>query len=195
MSSIDLSHEEKKTLLYVARASIEHGLENSTRLALNIDDYPDSLQKPLSTFVTLHNASAELRGCIGSLQVTQPLVKDVAIHAYSAAFNDMRFEPVTQAEFKELEIEISILTPQTPLSFNTEDELLAQLDVGVSGLTIEDLGHRATFLPSVWKQLPDKNDFVKHLKQKAGLSETHWSKQLSAYAYTTISFSEAEFKS
>ena len=76
------------------------------------------------------------------------------------------------------------------MEFKDEADLLAQIEEGVDGLILEDGYNRGTFLPTVWESLPDKQDFWKHLKMKAGLPVSHWSDTLKVSRYHTISFSE-----
>jgi hypothetical protein len=141
--------------------------------------------------VTLHE-NGELRGCIGALQAYQPLAADVAEHAHAAAFNDPRFPPVAEPELALLHISISVLGAPEPMQFESEQDLLRQLRPGEDGLILQDGPNRGTFLPSVWGSLPDRNDFWRHLKAKAGLPPGHWSDTLKVSRYTTLSFAEPE---
>ncbi len=134
----------------------------------------------------------QLRGCIGALVARQPLVQDVAAHAFAAAFEDPRFPELREDEFPKLDIHISVLSPPEPLSFSSEAELLAQLRPGVDGLIIQFRHYRATFLPAVWEQLPDPYVFLAQLKQKAGLPLDFWSPELSAERYTAEYFGDAD---
>jgi len=170
-------------LLRVAAASIEHGLEFASPLPTQIDRAAPELAAQGASFVTLKK-SGQLRGCIGSPEAHQPLIRDVAQNAFRAAFKDPRFPPVTAMELPALSLSVSVLTPQTPMTFTDEADLLAQLRPGVDGLVISDGGRRALFLPSVWEQLPDPRTFLGHLKRKAGLSESHWSPGFQALRFT-----------
>ncbi len=183
-----LGAKERRRLLGVAAASIAHGLETGRPLAVDPVEHPPALRAPGATFVTLQ-LQGRLRGCIGSLEAHRPLVVDVAENAYAAAFRDPRFPPLSAAEFPELEIEISRLTPPEPLRISSEAELLQRLQPGVDGLIIEDGPHRATFLPAVWRSLPDPREFLAQLKLKAGLPVDHWSDTLRVYRYRTEAFS------
>ncbi len=174
-------------LLEVAERSIRHGLERDRSLPIVIEEYPETLHPLRATFVTL-NFHGSLRGCIGCLEPCRPLVTDVAGNAFSAAFNDPRFPPLTPSELPGLEIHISVLSPSEPLLFASEQELLAQLKPGVDGLILEARGRRGTFLPTVWEQLPDPRDFLRHLRIKAGLPPHYWSPELRVSRYTTECF-------
>ena len=149
----NLSKEDRTTLLDVARRSIQHGLTEHSPLPVKLEEYAETLRPIRATFITLET-EGRLRGCIGTLEARSPLVKDVADHAFAAAFEDPRFPPLRSEEFPHLDIHISVLSPAEPLHFQSEDELLAQLRPGVDGLILR-LGQqrRATFLPSVWETL------------------------------------------
>lgn len=192
MSSTEfLSHQDRATLLEVARASIRWGLEHGQALAVAADDYSAALRPLRATFVTLE-IDNRLRGCIGTLAARQPLVQDVAEHAYAAAFDDPRFPELTVREFPQLAVSISVLSPAEPLHFDSENALLAQLRPGVDGLILQFRSHRATFLPAVWENLPDPYVFLAQLKQKAGLPLNFWSSELTAERYTTEYFGDRD---
>lgn len=178
---------ERTILLDIAARSITHGLEHQRPPDLDPAEYPEPLRAIRATFVTLER-HADLRGCIGVLDAFRPLVMDVAHNAFAAAFEDPRFPPLRAAEYPELSLKLSILTPAEPLSFTSEAELLARIRPGIDGLILSDSGHRGTFLPSVWEQLPNPRDFLGHLKRKAGLPMGYWSDSLRIARYTTESF-------
>lgn len=186
---ICLSTETQNELLGLARQAILHGLSNEDRLPINLEQLDPSLTQHACCFVTLHK-SKKLRGCMGALTATQALAKDLIEHAYAAAFLDPRFARVTTTEVPQLHIEISILTPTCQISFQSEADLLDQLKPDVDGLVLEDKHYQATFLPSVWKTLPDKRRFLSELKYKAGMPANYWSDTLKAYRYHTIVLSE-----
>ncbi len=188
-SSNSYSPEERHTLLETARLSILQGLERGRPLSIDPFRYPEPLREKRATFVTLQ-IGGRLRGCIGTLEAIRPLIQDVAHNAWAAAFSDPRFPPLSKSEFDSLEIEISILTPPESMVFDSEADLLRQIRPGMDGLILEEDGYRGTFLPSVWKSLPDPHEFLRHLKQKAGLPPNYWSDTLKVYRYTTESFGE-----
>ena len=186
-----LARPDRAALLDVARASIRHGLRHGHALTVAPEDHPASLRPPRATFVTLE-IGGQLRGCIGTLLAHQPLVADVAAHAYAAAFEDPRFPGLTSAEYPRLEVHISVLSPPESLQFDAEDDLIARLRPGVDGLILQFRGHRATFLPAVWESLPDPHVFLAQLKQKAGLPLDFWSPELRAERYTAEYFGDAD---
>ncbi len=189
-----LHAEQRQALLAVARRSIALGLEEGRPLRVNLEDYAAELRAQRAAFVTLQEFG-QLRGCIGHLEARQPLVKDVAENAFAAAFRDPRFPPVTARELERLHIEISVLTPATPLIFGSEQELVALIEPGRDGLILEEGLARGTFLPSVWESLPNPVDFLRQLKRKAGLPENYWSDRLRISRYRTESFGEKNLSS
>lgn len=185
---MSLNKSQKSQLLQLARDSIRLGLETGKPLRVDLQIYPAELTVDRACFVTLER-QGQLRGCIGMLEAVRPLVEDVAENAFSAAFRDPRFPPLTKEELADLDLHISILSPAESMSFDSEQDLIAQLRPGVDGLILQDGYRRGTFLPSVWEQLPDARLFLRHLKQKAGLPPDYWSDTLKISRYTTEMFS------
>ncbi len=184
-----LDPSQRRTLLALVRQSIGHGLDQDGPLPVVPSDHPADLRARRATFVTLETGGA-LRGCIGHLEVVQPLVLDVAENAFAAAFRDPRFRPLTRPELARLPIEILVLTPSRPLSFTSEEVLLRMIEPGRDGLILEEGAARGTFLPTIWESLPEPRAFLRHLKQKAGLRPDHWSDRVRVRRYRTESFSE-----
>lgn len=180
-------HDYRDLLLDIARSAIERGLAGQSAWPVpgkELDTLPDPLHWIRATFVTLQIEQA-LRGCIGSMSATRPVAEDVAVHACAAAFQDPRFEPLTQNEWARTTVSISILSPLQSLDIDSEAELLSQLRPSVDGILLEE-GHRhATFLPSVWEELPDPHSFLRHLKNKGGWPTDYWSSEMRVYRYTT----------
>ena len=134
-----------------------------------------ALQQRGATFVTLNDATGRLRGCIGRLEAVTTLDSDVRHNAEQAAFADPRFPPVRPEEWATLRLEVSMLTSSEPLpAAATQAQALQAIEPGTHGVIFEWRGHRATFLPQVWAQLPEPQAFMAALKRKAGLAEDFW---------------------
>ena len=176
---------QKQQLLDLARSAIQKRLQGEP-FTVPTGDYPASLRVPRATFVTLH-VDAQLHGCVGTLEARRPLVEDVAHNARAAAFEDPRFPALTAPEFERLQIHISVLGVPEPMQFESEEGLLRQLRPHVDGLILEAGPHRGTFLPAVWDELPAPQDFLRHLKRKAGLPADYWSRDLRVRRYTVES--------
>ena len=123
------------------------------------------------------------------------LVEDVRANAVSAAFHDPRFPPMQADELDIIRVEVSVLSVPAPLSYDGPDDLIAKLRPGVDGVVVESGWNRATFLPQVWKQLPDKEQFLEHLCQKGGMSKRAWQDpETKVQVYRAEVFGENDFK-
>ncbi len=182
-----LLEPERGALLEVAGASLDHGLAHGRPLPVEVTRFGPTLRQLGASFVTLR-LDGTLRGCTGSLEPARPLVTDVALHAYSSAFEDPRFAPLRPEERHALHVHVSVLGPQEPLAFADDVELLARLEPGVDGLVIEAAGRRATFLPAVWSSLPEPEAFLRALKEKAGLPGEPDAVPLRAWRYRVEEF-------
>jgi uncharacterized protein len=181
--------QQRRALLDIAWRSIRHGLERGAALNLDPGEFEPPLREPAASFVTLHS-NGQLRGCIGNLQASRPLARDVAENAFAAAFRDPRFPALEHSELADLDLQISVLGAPQPLRFDSETDLLSQLRPGLDGLILEQGDRRATFLPAVWETLPDPQQFLQHLKLKAGLPPHYWSDRIRIARYGTECFGE-----
>lgn len=176
------SHSSKLTQW--VRSHLDNLLSGKKGLDSNTltDDNPD-LKKIGACFITL-NKNNQLRGCIGSLEAHRPLANDLLENAVSAALHDPRFQAVTHKELKDLSIEISLLSPPEPFPYTDADDLLKRLKPNIHGVILSKNGRRSTFLPQVWKQIPDPKVFLEHLCQKAGLTTQCWQDKPTIFVYT-----------
>jgi AmmeMemoRadiSam system protein A len=190
MPEESLSIEERQYLLKLARLSIERAVRGEPLPSLEIETLSPNLKAPGVVFVTL-TLRGELRGCIGALEPTQPLVDDVREHAIASAQQDYRFPPVREAELSEIVVEISRLTTPSPLEYTRGEELLSLLKSGVDGVILRDGWRKATFLPQVWEKLPDAAEFLSHLCYKMGAPPDLWRrKKLEVLIYQVEEFHE-----
>lgn len=188
MNALDQNHGN--FLLQLARKNIAHQIANSPPWLPDREQVDKRLLERQACFVTLAD-QGQLRGCIGSLEPMEALLDNVARNARAAANADPRFPPVTATELDYLQIEISVLAPPSPVFFNDEQTLLTALRPYVDGIILHTPnGGRATFLPSVWEQLPDPKVFLRHLKEKAGLPADYWHKSIRIERYQVQHFEE-----
>jgi AmmeMemoRadiSam system protein A len=185
-----LTEDEKKTLLRLAREALEKGVRGEMLPPLDQTSLSPALRTDGASFVTL-TEHGQLRGCIGTLKAYQPLAEDVREHAIAAATQDYRFPPVQPADLPKIHVEVSRLTIPQPLEYTTSENLLMKLRPGVDGVILQDGFRRATFLPQVWEQLPDKAEFLSHLCQKMGAASDLWRhKHLEVQVYQVEEFHE-----
>jgi AmmeMemoRadiSam system protein A len=118
-------------------------------------------------FVTLH-VGGELRGCIGTTESDERLGDATVRCAASAALHDPRFPPIRGVELQALNIEISVLSPLTPI--RPED-----IQVGRHGLVVSDEGHSGLLLPQVAPQHGlNREQFLAETCRKARLPQDAW---------------------
>ena len=106
---------------------------------------------------------------------------DIIDNAKNAAFNDPRFEPITERELGHLELTVSILSSIERINFKDEKDLLCK--IYPYGIIISDRNRRAVYLPEVWEQLPNREIFLGSLKEKAGFPYNYFSKTFEAYKF------------
>jgi uncharacterized protein len=182
-----MSTEQGRVLLPIARAAIGRALN----LPHQADETAAWLSEHGACFVTL-TQHGELRGCIGTLQAHRPLLADVKSNAVAAALHDPRFMPLSREEFDMTEIEISLLSPTQAMSFRDEIDALTQLRPQLDGVVFEYQGYRSTFLPQVWEQLPQPQQFMAQLKRKAGLPDDFWHEEIRLSRYSVTKLRESE---
>lgn len=172
-----LNAEEGRLLLKLARSILKEKLGRRLSPA-EADRLQSALKASLfqvrcGTFVTL-TLAGDLRGCIGNLFPTDSLAESIRRNAAHAAFHDPRFKPLREEELDRISIEVSILTDPRPVPYSDARDLLQKLRPHRDGVIIRQGYASATFLPQVWAQLPNAEDFLSHLCLKAGLSRDAW---------------------
>src|SRR5580700_11706048 len=107
-----LSEADRKSLLELARRAVVEAV--STQKPAGGIPHSEVFREKRGVFVTLH-VRGRLRGCIGVIEAFEPLGDSIARCAASAAFDDSRFSPVSPEELRELQIELSLLSPPEPI--------------------------------------------------------------------------------
>jgi AmmeMemoRadiSam system protein B/AmmeMemoRadiSam system protein A len=165
-TSLGLTEEEKETLRQIAYSSIERRLKGEKTPMGDVLTGP--LKEKRGAFVSLHK-HGQLRGCIGSIQPTKPLHQTVEEMAAAAAFDDPRFESLTSKELKDIELEISVLTPLERIRD------VKEIEVGRHGLYIKKGFFSGLLLPQVATDYHwDRLTFLEETCRKAGLPRNAW---------------------
>ncbi len=180
--SMTLTGQERMVLIQTAREAI------AARLGKRAPVFPPAhgiLREPRGAFVTL-KTHGELRGCIGHISATDPLVETVKDVALASAFEDPRFPPLRPDEWDAVRVEISVLSPFEPITD------VARICVGEHGLMIRKGGHSGLLLPQVaGEQGWDRTTFLTHTCYKAGLPGDAWkSPDASLSIFSAIVFHE-----
>lgn len=186
----DLSISTKRYLLDLARRAIESQFK---RIKSDYGDIPKEAKAERGVFVTL-TMRGNLRGCIGNIEPEGPIYSAIARNAVLAAFDDPRFNVLSEEELPDINIEISILTQPKLISFKNPEDLLDKL-YSHPGVVLQKDWKKATFLPQVWDEIENENDFLDHLCAKAGLPPSTWRQagdDLEVYFYDVIKFSESD---
>jgi len=163
---LGLTQQEKEVLRNVVRNTLKTVVEGNGVPAYN--NYNGKLGEQWGAFVTL-NKNGSLRGCIGTIVATQPLISTVAQMTQAAALEDTRFSPVTPDELENIDFEISVLTPIREIADINE------IVVGRDGIFITRGPNRGLLLPQVATEYGwDRETFLGFTCRKAGLPENAW---------------------
>jgi AmmeMemoRadiSam system protein A len=184
MRSMKLEPAARQAVLRTAATSIEAKLGLVEATPPDAAGTRGAIGEPRASFVTL-TIEGELRGCCGTLEPMRSLLLDVWSNAQASAFRDPRFPPLTAREWRCSSLEVSLLTPCELMVVSTEQQLLLELVPGRDGLVLEWRGMRATFLPKVWEHVTGPHDFLRRLKEKAGLGADFWTADVRVWRYQT----------
>jgi AmmeMemoRadiSam system protein B/AmmeMemoRadiSam system protein A len=166
---------EKKELLTIARKAITEYVTNGKNPEIEIKN--PKFKTDGAVFVTIKE-NGSLRGCIGHIQAIMPLYQSIIRNAVAACSSDPRFPPMKKEELKDMEIEISILSPFMPL------EDVKDIQVGKHGLYIIKDNQTGILLPQVATEFGwNRDEFLEHVCMKAGLSKDAW-KDAELYTFT-----------
>lgn len=169
------TEEEKKELLELARKAITDYVTNGKRIELETKN--QKFKTDGAVFVTIKKNGA-LRGCIGHVQAVMPLYQSVINNAIAACSADTRFPSLKKEELKNIDIEISILSPLNQVND------IKEIQVGKHGLVIRKGMHQGLLLPQVAEENRwDSETFLNKLCNKAGLPENAW-KNADLYYFT-----------
>ena len=193
-----LNDTQKARLLEIARKTIQEYVTNGKKLDFSEDD--PQLKAVNGAFVTIHKPEGgglasnsqshkrgELRGCIGNIIGQKPLFETIRDMAIESATGDPRFEPVTKDELKDIEIEISVLSPLKKI------EDMAEFQIGTHGVLVKKGWSQGVFLPQVAEETGwSKEEFLSNLcAHKAGLPADAWKDaKTEKYIFSALVFSE-----
>lgn len=185
---MEFSLEEMKLLFKLSRESIESKLFDKPEIEFDIEKYPN-LKSKCGAFVTL-TIAGQLRGCIGYITSKDPLYITIKDAALSAAFNDPRFYALTETEYEQIDIEISVLSEPFPMKSYDEIEL------GKHGLILEEAGRRGLLLPQVpIEHEMTKEQYLNAICRKAGVPQDLWQQRvLNISLFTATVFSEEDLE-
>jgi AmmeMemoRadiSam system protein A len=183
-----LSEKEKKEILKLAKLAIQSIFKKELIAELTKQKrVVKNLGLRNGVFVTI-TKRGELRGCIGYILPVREFEELVVDAAVSAAIRDPRFDPLTEDEVGEIEIEVSVLSEPKRI------ENVSEVEVGKHGLIVRRGPFQGLLLPQVATEYNwDKLTFIRQTCIKAGLSPDEWKKEgTEIYTFTAEVFSENE---
>jgi MEMO1 family protein len=170
-----LTPVEKNELLILAKDTIREYVIN--RKVPETGSVNPKFRADESVFVTVKK-NGGLRGCIGNTQPVMSLYEAVIKNAIAASSGDPRFPPLTEEELKDIDVEISILSPLTPV------KNAGEIKVGKHGLVIRKGMQSGLLLPQVATEFGwDRETLLEQLCVKAGLPKGSW-KEADLYTFT-----------
>jgi AmmeMemoRadiSam system protein A len=185
LNRFNLTTDEKKTLLRLARDTIASHFRKDTRTDIELTP---SLRKLCGAFVTLHEKE-KLRGCIGYIQAQKPLFETIKEAALASAFQDYRFSPVCEEEVERLEIEISVLSPFRRIGD------IQEIEVGRHGVMIRRGNSSGLLLPQVATEYSwSRETLLLNTCLKAGLPSDAWrGNDVIIEVFSALVFNEGQF--
>ena len=186
-----LSIKEGEFLVKATRRAVKEYLETG-KYEVPETNF-ENLKVNGGVFVTIKKGD-ELKGCIGNIQGTQPLINATCSSAISAATGDPRFKPLTLEELSGVSFEISVLTIPEEIVVMHPQEYPTKIKVGRDGLIIKHGPWSGLLLPQVpveWGW--DAEEFLNNLCMKANLPITTWlDKKTKLYSFQAQVFKEKE---
>ena len=185
-----LDDESRKHLLRLARSAIARaiGADSGMHVGHSVPSGSSLISEDLraGAFVTLR-LNGELRGCIGYPDPELPLLDVVGRCAVSAAISDPRFPAVGVDEWRDVELEISVLGPLEQVAD------ISEVVVGLHGLVVELGRRRGLLLPQVateWNW--NVAEFASQTCLKAGLPRDAWRNGAMLFKFEAEVFGERE---
>lgn len=182
----------EETIIALAKAAILVALNQPEDFNLTQarNSFPQ-LNENGAVFVTLRTyPNNELRGCIGSLTAYRPLYEDIVFNAQAAAMQDPRFLPLKKEELPNIRLEVAVLSEPKELDYKDITDLKRKITPLKDGVVLKLDGHRATYLPSVWEELPTFDDFFSSLCLKAKLDGNCLEQHPTLSTYQTTKYKE-----
>lgn len=181
---VTLSSEQRDALLDLARVALMVAVgaapEQAARDAMARHA---GIDRQAAAFVTL-TEDGDLRGCVGHMDASTPVVLSVVEAGTWAAVEDPRFPTVRAAELPRIHVEVSVLGPLVRLS-RPED-----WRPGIDGIVVAGNGRRGLLLPEVAPMLGmDRTAVLETCCRKAGLPPRAWQEAWTTlYAFRTDRF-------
>ena len=148
----------------LAKNTINTYIKEKKVIELPKDTPKELLENRTGVFVSIHK-KGYLRGCIGTiLPVTKCVGEEIINNAISAATHDPRFNPVTEDELNDLEINVDVLTAPEDIP-NSE-----MLDPKKYGVIVSSGYKRGVLLPDL-EGVDTIEEQISIAKEKADIND------------------------
>jgi len=121
-------------------------------------------QKRAGVFVSIHLASGDLRGCIGTISPTcKSMAEEIVQNARWACSRDNRFNPVEASELGDLKIKVDVLSEPEPI------DSIDELDAKKYGVIVSAKdGRRGLLLPDL-EGVESAHEQIEICRRKGGI--------------------------
>jgi AmmeMemoRadiSam system protein B len=147
-----------------------------------------SLSKPGAVFVTWYREGRHV-ACHGRLVAgNRPLEVEIWHHAMAGVQEALTDTRPSAEEQPLIEVEITLIESLEAMASETEASVISGLIPGRDGLVFSYKRHHSNLLPHAWNDSPKPLDFLKCLKERAGLASDFWSPEVHLYRYPVKAF-------
>ena len=178
-------------LMKIARISLEEAVLHHKEYNPSRKDYSHTVFDKGASYITLEKDGKEI-GKAGTLLPQKAIARDVAINVYKAVTEDEKGTKITSEDLAKTKINIVLLTDFERVRYKDEADVLNKLDETQDGVVLRSGDRQAAFLPKEWKNYKNKQEFLKALKFKAGLSPSYWSNRIKIYKFYKEEITENE---
>ncbi|MCD6381922.1 MAG: TIGR00296 family protein [Candidatus Aenigmarchaeota archaeon] len=182
--------KQGEKLVKIAREVIENFVHGKEEIDIEVEEWMTEKQGVFTTLNTY--PENELRGCIGLPYPDQPLYVAL-IESAKGATEDPRFPPLEEDELDKIVVEVSVLSKPKKIEFDSPEDLLKKITPKKDGLILRYGPYSGLFLPQVWDEIKEKENFLDNLCLKASLPPGYWLKTgVEIFKFNAQIFKEAE---
>ncbi|PIR34575.1 MAG: hypothetical protein COV36_00515 [Alphaproteobacteria bacterium CG11_big_fil_rev_8_21_14_0_20_44_7] len=178
------SEPVKDALIKLCEQAFLHSIEHNAELE-DIPKREEFADLPIQASFISVDFKDKFISCYGTIWKEKKLHLDIVKNSHTAVRNTKIYQDMTPEKFRRLKISIYLLSELTELSFSDEKDMISQLKPGVDGVVFQWGKVYRTYLPVVWENTPNPQDFIAGLKRKANLPNDIWDSSVKVWTYTT----------
>ena len=169
----------------IARLALSKAVKSNKRYLPSRRRFPERVFDKGASYVFLTDGK-EIINSSGSILPNTAIAKDIADNIYEAVNEYKNKQKITAKDLSYIGYKIFLLSSFEQINYKTPKDLLAQIHPRLDGLVIRDGNRQGVILPEDWKAHPQKEDFFKQLKIKAGIAPSYWDNQIKVYRFQTV---------